>query len=328
MPEVYSTNEGRLAIVEHAYSTLPVGWSVVFQSGETDVCRAFVKSHWCVKYLQSGRGILPVIANHLPEGVVCPCSPAVPILARLLIFPHAGGGPSAYFPFARILAQSGIETLIVAYPGREARFRSASAPDMEALLIDIESNLGEILAESPCSYYGHSMGAMVAFELSRRRRRQARTQPEHLFLTGRQAPAVCGGDMVTDGLSNADFIQAVARRYHSIPEEILSSPETMQLILPSLRSDFHLVVNHRFGQESPLHIPTTLLNGTNDAAISPAGVDAWTQELPVVQNLWLDGDHFFLNRNLVVVADIVAQELCWQQPAGAMACRSGQGQKT
>jgi len=214
---------------------------------------------------------------------------------RLFVFPHAGSGASYYHFLARALKDDPIEVHIVQYPGREMRVKEPALTSMAAMLESLGADLCPRLAEKPCALFGHSMGALIAFEFARRLRAAGEPAPQHLFLSGRQAPQVPGPVLQVERLDDEAFLDAVGRRYHALPPEVLAHREILELVLPSLRADFTLMERYAYQPAPPLAVPITLLNGAADPWVSADSLAAWrTQSTYPLQSHTLPGGHFYL----------------------------------
>ena len=150
---------------------------------------------------------------------------------RLFCFPYAGVGASVYHPWHNLLP-SQIEVLCVQLPGREARLREQPyrhiTDVVEAVQLDIEP-----LLDRPFAFFGHSLGALVAFGLARRLCRQSGHVPVHLFFSSRRAPHLPDPFPPTGELSDEEFIVAIQHRYNGIPRAILQNSELLALLLPA-----------------------------------------------------------------------------------------------
>ncbi len=215
--------------------------------------------------------------------------------ARLICLPYAGVGASAYRPWVAHLPDT-LELNIVQLPGREARLREGLyvqiEPLIEALVPAIEG-----LLDRPYTLFGHSMGALVAFELARALRRQGAPAPSCLAVSGRRAPQLPDPDEPLHPLDDDRFVGAIVRRYNGIPRVILDDPELLQLFLPTLRADLTLIETYAYAPEPPLDCPLVAFGGCADERARPADLAAWlaqsTRPLGVRQ---FPGDHFYLQR--------------------------------
>jgi medium-chain acyl-[acyl-carrier-protein] hydrolase len=214
---------------------------------------------------------------------------------RLLCLPHAGAGASAYFAWGAALQPAGIEVRAVQYPGRENRLADpliASAPAMVAALAD---QWPALAGTEPWALFGHSMGALLGFELAAElARRGATNPPRHLFLSGRNPPPVPPRLPPLGPRSDADFLAGVAERYGSLPAALLADPEMRALLTPILRADFQLVDDYAGHATTQIDAPLTILGGTRDPFTSPGELADWRHHTRAACRVHLiEGGHFF-----------------------------------
>ncbi|HWL15408.1 MAG TPA: alpha/beta fold hydrolase [Opitutus sp.] len=235
---------------------------------------------------------------------------------RLFVFPHAGSGASAYHFLARACKNDPVEVNLIQYPGREMRLREPPCEDMDAMVASLDDDLRDLLAGRPFAFFGHSMGSLVAFELTRRLAAAGRPLPQQLFLSGRQAPQCPALNLPVDSMSDAEFLDAVGRRYNALPAELMSNPEILSLLLPSLRADFKLMAGHRHRPAAPLGVKLTLLNGVDDPWVNQESIAAWQaqSELPI-ESHWLPGGHFYLPEAIATVRDVMLRALGLEETA-------------
>jgi len=214
---------------------------------------------------------------------------------RLFVFPHAGSGASSYHFLAKACKEDALEISLIQYPGREMRIREQPCADMGEMVRSLDADLRALLAERPFAFLGHSMGSLVAFELSRHLAATGGPIPQHLFLSGRQAPQRPGLDLPVDSMSDEAFLEAVGRRYNALPAELMTNPEILALVLPSLRADFKLMAGYQYRAAAPLGVGLTLVNGVDDPWVDKDSVEAWNvqSERPLSRH-WFPGGHFYL----------------------------------
>jgi medium-chain acyl-[acyl-carrier-protein] hydrolase len=148
--------------------------------------------------------------------------------------------------------------------------------------------------DRPYAFFGHSMGALIAFELTRELRRRSAPEPVCLFASGHRAPQLESSRPPIGILDDAAFVQEVARRYAAIPTEVLQNSELLELILPGLRKDISVCETYRYQPEEPLTCPIHVLGGADDD-VPQEHLDAWRQQTCANFALTiLPGDHFFL----------------------------------
>ncbi|MEU5126970.1 thioesterase II family protein [Streptomyces mobaraensis] len=225
---------------------------------------------------------------------------------RLLCFPFAGGSASYFFGLSRLLSP-GVEVLAVQYPGRQDRHAEPcleSVPDLaDAVVAQLPPD------DKPFALFGHSMGALVAFEVARRLRGPGGPgRPVRLFASGGVArPYRPEGSA---GLPGDGDILAHLRSLGGTDERFFASEELQALILPALRADYRAVGAYVPPGPERLDCPVTALIGDADGRTSPAEAATWRErtngdfELHV-----LPGGHFYLDACMERVAGIVADAL-------------------
>lgn len=227
---------------------------------------------------------------------------------RLFCFPYAGGGASVFRGWAEGLP-SGVEVVGVQPPGRESRWREQPFRGMEAMADEATEALKPQLSRS-FAFFGHSLGAALAFEVTRRLLDAGAPQPRHLFVSGRPAPRVPDEDDPIHDLPTDEFVVEL-RRYSGTPEEVLQNRELMELLEPLLRADFAVSETYRYEPlDEPLPVPVTVLGGVKDEDVPPEDLEPWRLETrgPFQKHL-LDGGHFFLHERRDEVLRIVSREL-------------------
>ncbi|MFO0762832.1 MAG: thioesterase domain-containing protein [Byssovorax sp.] len=217
-------------------------------------------------------------------------APRAPV--RLFCFPCGGVGASPYRDWPTDLGPS-IDVCALHPPGREQRRSEPSIADF-APYLDAVTEAVRPLLDRPFALFGHSVGALVAFELARRLRAEGLPAPIHLFASGRHAPQWIIEERAQD-LSDPDFI-ALLRTLNGLPIAVLDNPELMDVMLPLLRTDCVLHESHVYRDEPKLDVPITALAGEDDPAVTDAQLAAWgaqtTRDFSVVR---LPGDHFYLS---------------------------------
>jgi medium-chain acyl-[acyl-carrier-protein] hydrolase len=212
---------------------------------------------------------------------------------RLFCFPYAGAGASAYHPWGRFISPE-IEVVAIQLPGRETRLREAAHTRLTPMVAVLAQSL-EPLFDRPFAFFGHSLGALIAFELARELRRTGRRQPDHLTVSARRPPQLPDTDSPLHSLPQAAFVDSVQKRYNALPEVILKDQELLDLYLPALRADFEMLETYAYSSEEPLACSILALGGRDDARASREQLAQWELQTVGAFDLTLfDGGHFYL----------------------------------
>ncbi|HET8705618.1 MAG TPA: thioesterase domain-containing protein, partial [Pseudomonadales bacterium] len=222
-------------------------------------------------------------------------------------FAYAGGSAAVFRDWYKSLP-SNVEVCSIQLPGRGVRFRekaiSCNKELIESLLTAIEPYL-----DVPFAFFGHSMGAQVAFELTRALRRNNRPQPHHLFVSGRKAPHLPMLRRPIHALPEVEFLAEI-RRLNGTPAEAWEHPELISLMSPILRADVKLVETWNFESEAPLEIQMTVLGGFADEGVPRAQLEAWQQHcMRSIDVQMFSGDHFFINSSQADVLNLISNKL-------------------
>jgi len=163
--------------------------------------------------------------------------------------------------------------------------------------------------DRPFAFFGHSMGAMISFELARILRRSPGLKLAHLFVSGRVAPHIIEDDRHTHELPEPEFIEEL-RRLNGTPIEALEHPELMQLMTPLLRADFSVVGTYTYLPDLPLSCPITALGGLQDSEVSREQLEAWREHTTASFSLHMfPGDHFYLNTERPLLLRVLSRKL-------------------
>ena len=235
---------------------------------------------------------------------------------RLFCFPYAGGGAAAFRTWVDVLPRE-VEVCAVRFPGRESRIGEPAHRQMGALIDGLGPSI-EPMLDRPFAFYGHSMGALVAFELSRWLRGACGASPSRLFLAAFRAPHLPSPHIKIYHLP--DEVLKVVLRTDGTPQRILDNDELMKAMLPTLRADFELCDTYRYVPDTPLECPLTIFGGMDDERVNPSDLDGWAiQTRSTCRFILLPGGHFFLHSAQGLLIDSISHDLQreWTPEGGA-----------
>lgn len=223
--------------------------------------------------------------------------------ARVVCFPHGGGDPRAYADWQTLLGDTA-DVLAVCIPGRGRR-GDEPPPESITELAGWAAGAVAAMADRPTYLFGHSLGAVVAFEVARRLR--STPMVRHLVASGCAAPALLPSDYLrwAAGLDNHAFAKAMVR-YEGMSPEIVDDPDVQDLLLADLRADCRLIAGYRYQPAAPLQLPLSLVNGRDDWRVSPDLLQPWNGEVTTVPTYhWRDGGHFYFADRPGAVVDVL-----------------------
>ncbi|MFD5116078.1 thioesterase II family protein [Streptomyces sp. NPDC058220] len=216
-------------------------------------------------------------------------------VTRLFCFPYAGGGASAYRRWQRGLDahDAGVRVMPVQLPGREERFDEPRFTDLAALIDDMDAQLDEELAE-PHIFYGHSMGALIAYSLARRRQARGAALPQALVLSAYRAPHL-PAPAIADPDAGDDELVAGLVALGGIPQMLLDHPEFLSALLPVARDDLRLCLGTTAAPADPLRVPLHLYAGRGDRLVTVSEMLSWRRHAGHgCEVRTMPGGHFFI----------------------------------
>jgi medium-chain acyl-[acyl-carrier-protein] hydrolase len=230
---------------------------------------------------------------------------------RLVCFPYAGGGAASFRGWACGLPPW-VEVLAVELPGRGRRFHERPHRDCAALVREAVALLLPFL-DRPFLIFGHSMGALIAFEVARALRRHRAPMPERLLVSGAAAPHTPRRGRALHRLADDDLITAL-RDLNGTPPQVLDSREMIDLVLPTLRADFELFDTYCCTPEPPLTCPLSVFGGTRDRFAPAGALEPWREHTTAGFALHMvPGEHFFL-ADQALFLPMLARELLPARP--------------
>jgi medium-chain acyl-[acyl-carrier-protein] hydrolase len=228
---------------------------------------------------------------------------------RLFCFPYAGGASYTYSSWDSLLPQE-IEVCPVELSGRASRMREPAARNIRSLVHSMTAALLPWL-DRPFAFYGHSMGALISFELARELRRSHQLQPVHMFVSSCLPPhSPRRREKVTYNLPEPQFIAAL-RHFNGIPNEVQEhSEELMQLAMPLLRADFEACQTYEYIAGQVLECPLTVVGGLKDKGLNQGDLEEWREHTTSACTVrMVSGDHLFINTSQTWILRLLAEQL-------------------
>ncbi|MFJ2833700.1 thioesterase II family protein [Streptomyces sp. NPDC087263] len=229
---------------------------------------------------------------------------------RLVCFPHAGGSATAYTHLARALPAD-FDVMSVQYPGRQDRYREAPFTALAPLVEAVAEELAHELAADPgrpYALFGHSMGALVAYETARLLAQGELPGPQRLFLSGRGAPGPLTSARYT--LYDDADVLADVRRLGGTDQAMLDNPDVLEMVLPALRADYRALGTYSWREGEPLATAMTALIGDSDPMVTVQEAQTWREHTSGDFALKVfSGGHFYLAHHIGQVAAAVTEGL-------------------
>jgi surfactin synthase thioesterase subunit len=251
-------------------------------------------------------------SQYATKWIVChTCASQAPL--RLFCFPYAGGGASIFRDWPMYLSAQA-EICAIQLPGRENRLKEAPMTHMPALIESVASALLPYMDDKPFALFGHSLGALLCYELARFLWKKYALSPLCLCVSGCRAPHRQSSYLSTTkkrvcDLSDAALIEWMSK-LNGTSQAILHDQELMKMLLPTIRADFTLAENYSYIEDDTLDCPLSVFGGLQDEEIKRDDLLAW-RELTSGQSIMrtLPGDHFFLQSSQPLLLQAIQHDL-------------------
>lgn len=228
--------------------------------------------------------------------------PADDASARLVCLPHAGGSASYFLPVAVALSPA-VDVLAMQYPGRQDRRSEPPVTDLMTLADQVAGVLLRDPDPRPLTLFGHSLGAVLGFEVARRLDGEGRC-PVGLFVSGRRAPSTYREEN-THRLGD-QAIMAEVRRLDGTSAALLSDDDVIRAALPALRADYQAAETYRCPPGSVVSCSITALTGADDPKTTVDEARQWDQHTSAAFDLHVfPGGHFFLTEQAGRIIDLL-----------------------
>jgi medium-chain acyl-[acyl-carrier-protein] hydrolase len=226
---------------------------------------------------------------------------------RLYCFSYAGGSAGVYKSWINNI--HGINVYPVQLPGREQRTGESLLKSVNEIIDSIINSIYPFIEETSFAFFGHSMGALIAFELTRELMKRNLNLPVHLFVSGANAPHLPSRSPIMYNLPDKEFIQEL-KNYNGTVPEIFENEEFIDFLMPLLRADFSVVDLYEYKDGLHFTVPITALGGTKDPYVNEEELSAWKRYTtgPFSQIMY-EGDHFFISTKEMLITKKIAEYL-------------------
>jgi medium-chain acyl-[acyl-carrier-protein] hydrolase len=198
---------------------------------------------------------------------------------------------------------------LVHLPGRESRLRERPLTSIREIANCLADEIGPSLDRS-YAFYGHSLGATVAFETARRLEAQGARRPELLIVSASRAPHLAWPHPPVRHLPDLDLLHEINRRYDAVPSQVIHSKELQELLAPPLRADLTAIETYSYEPGAPFTFPIRVFGGSADVMVGCDALEAWRLHTAASFNLsFLEGDHFFIQSSKRELIRTVSGEL-------------------
>ena len=235
---------------------------------------------------------------------------------RLFCFPYGGGSGLIFRPWQAQLP-SFVELYCLQLPGRSKRIKEPPLTRSREVVTEAAKALLP-LTDRRFAFFGHSLGAVISFEVARWLLSNEQRLPEMLFVSGRRAPQIADDGEPTQEMNDEEFVARLSE-LQGTPPELLADKEFLQFILPTLRADFKMIETYEYVEGGPLPCFITAFGGTEDEESHEGRLEAWSRQTSRgFSQYMIEGNHFFLHNRERELLRLLRRELSKLAPSAAI----------
>jgi surfactin synthase thioesterase subunit len=223
---------------------------------------------------------------------------------RLFLFHYAGSGPAMYHEWSGLLPAD-VDLQLLHLPGRQERRADPAYTEIGPLIAELHDAFVAEVDDRPYAFFGHSMGALLAYRLAVALDASGERPPALLAASG-WAPV----GFRTPGPELMDLPQEQivewAKGLGGLPPEIYENPEMLALVIPAMRSDLAVCIDYR-DDEAPVSCPIVSYSGRSDPLMTEGAMSSWVPRCPeYLGNVEFPGGHFFMHQEgLPITSDLL-----------------------
>lgn len=222
------------------------------------------------------------------------------------MIPFAGGSCYSYRPLEQIL-DSSIHASVLELPGRGKRILETFIETTSEAVEDIYRQI-DLENHSEFAFFGHSMGAVLAYLVTIRLNEEGKKLPKHLFISGHRAPNCRQRSVLKHKLPKTEFISEL-QKLEGVPKQLLKDPEAMDFFEPVIRADFRVIEGYYQNEIVKVPVPITLLMGSNDD-ITNDEIEKWKEFTSAsFEQHEYNGGHFFIFQHKIQIVKTIAKYL-------------------
>lgn len=226
---------------------------------------------------------------------------------RLFVFPFVGGRASLFRNWEDYLSKQ-VEICCLQLPGREERYYEKPYVHINECLQELSENFQKFI-ELPYVFFGHSMGSLFCYEISRFLESMNVPLPLHVFLSGARPPRKFIMDSCISQLNDDDLVDEL-KKYNGIPEDILNEKDYIKIFLPIIRADLLIMESYNFNNNYRFSMPLTVFGGESDSAVDCKELKEWNDFTRAYCRIFiLPGDHFFIFSEKIKILSEINREL-------------------
>lgn len=227
---------------------------------------------------------------------------------NIICFPHAGANSTAFFAMKKMLPAS-FNLQVLEYPGHGKYFKMPLMKRFQSL---VDFLVGEVqpFLQPPFVFLGHSMGALVSFEVARKLRELNRPMPDYLLVSGRYAPQKESNAVQLSRLPDDQFSYVLHQLYQGIPETIRTDENLMKVFIPILKADFAVLEDYQYVEKSPLSCKIIAIAGNQDRVVNEDQLNEWSKQTSSdFKKFIIPGDHFSIIADPAAYIQIITQQI-------------------